>query len=173
MGIFSPDVVVENAITLDPSSSVSVSNLPATQPVSGTISIGNFPATQPVSGPLTDAQLRLTPVPVSGPLTEAQLRATPVPTTSSPVTSNSATIAQVVLTGNANATALAANVNRKKVILFAPKSTLYIKFGATASSSSFTYVVTAANTILEISTWVGQIDVLSTVNQTINVTELV
>jgi hypothetical protein len=32
----------------------------------------------PVSGPLTDGQLRATPVPVSGPLTDSQLRATPV-----------------------------------------------------------------------------------------------
>jgi hypothetical protein len=59
----------------------------ATQPVSGTF----WQATQPVSGPLTDTQLRATPVPVSGsvsitgsvvvtgPLTDTQLRATPVP----------------------------------------------------------------------------------------------
>ncbi len=90
---------------------VSVSNFPATQPISGTVGINNFPATQPVSiatlpvghnvidsgvitsitnsvavtGPLTDTQLRATPVPVSGtvtasgPLTDTQLRATPVP----------------------------------------------------------------------------------------------
>jgi hypothetical protein len=51
----------------------------------GTISVNNFPASQPVTGPLTDAQLRATPVPVSGsvtatgPLTDTQLRATPVP----------------------------------------------------------------------------------------------
>lgn len=51
------------------------------QPVTGTF----FQATQPVSGPLTDVQLRATPVPVSGTvtvnvgLTDAQLRATPVP----------------------------------------------------------------------------------------------
>jgi hypothetical protein len=42
----------------------------------------------PVSGPLTDAQLRATPVPVSGTvvtggLTDAQLRASPVPTSTS------------------------------------------------------------------------------------------
>ncbi len=53
------------------------------------VNIGNFPATQPVSGPLTDTQLRASPVPISGtvtantglsqPLTDAQLRATPVP----------------------------------------------------------------------------------------------
>jgi hypothetical protein len=33
----------------------------------------------PVSGPLTDTELRATPVPVSGPLTDTELRATPVP----------------------------------------------------------------------------------------------
>ena len=43
-----------------------------------------YQATQPVSGPLTDTQLRATPVPVSGTvstggLTDTQLRATPVP----------------------------------------------------------------------------------------------
>lgn len=32
------------------SGSVSVSNLPATQPVSGSVSVSNFPATQPISG---------------------------------------------------------------------------------------------------------------------------
>lgn len=47
----------------------------ATQPVSGVF----FQATQPVSGPVTDAQLRASPVPVSGPLTDAQLRASAVP----------------------------------------------------------------------------------------------
>lgn len=38
-------------------------------PVSGTIAVSNFPATQPVSGPLTDAELRATPLPVSGTVT--------------------------------------------------------------------------------------------------------
>ena len=68
---------------------VSVSNFPATQPVSGTVAVSNFPATQAVSGPLTDTQLRATAVPVSGtvtantgltqPLTDTQLRASAVP----------------------------------------------------------------------------------------------
>ncbi len=53
----------------------------ATQPVSGTF----WQATQPVSGPLTDTQVRATPLPVSGTvtvnvgLTDAQLRAVAVP----------------------------------------------------------------------------------------------
>lgn len=74
--------------TLTPLSSVSVSNFPSSQAVTGTF----FQATQPVSiaasvavtGPLTDTQLRATPVPVSGTistggLTDTQLRASAVP----------------------------------------------------------------------------------------------
>ena len=44
-------VSVSNLPATQPvSGSVSVSNLPATQPVSGSVSVSNFPATQPVSG---------------------------------------------------------------------------------------------------------------------------
>lgn len=48
------------------------------------VSVSNFPATQAVSGPLTDTQLRLTPVPISGTvttggLTDTQIRATALP----------------------------------------------------------------------------------------------
>lgn len=90
--------VTDNNGSLTVDGSVSVSNLPAsqavtgtfwqttqpvsgtfwqaTQPVSGSVSVSNLPvsqavtgtfwqATQPVSGPLTDTQLRATPVPVS------------------------------------------------------------------------------------------------------------
>lgn len=54
---------------------VEVLNFPAVQPVSdnggsltvdGSVSVSNFPSSQAVTGPLTDAQLRTTPVPVSG-----------------------------------------------------------------------------------------------------------
>lgn len=86
------------------SGTVAVSNYPASQPVSGTValdaptlaaletinaivsgtvSVGNFPAFQAVTGPITDTQLRATPVPVSFPadesgLTDTQLRAAAV-----------------------------------------------------------------------------------------------
>lgn len=43
--------------------------LAATLTITGTVAVLNFPATQPVSGPLTDTQLRATPVPVSGTVT--------------------------------------------------------------------------------------------------------
>ncbi len=153
-------------------------------PVSGTVSVGNFPATQPVSGTvtvanpgLTDTQLRATAVPVSGPLTDAQLRATPVPVSgtvsTSNVTSNSATIAQVTAT-TTNSTLLAANANRKKVIVFVASAIVYLKFGATASATSFTYKITGNNTILEIPVWTGQIDVITSAGTSvITVTELV
>jgi hypothetical protein len=67
--------------------------------------------TQPVSGPLTDTQLRATPVPVSGTvtatggLTDTQLRATPVPV-SGTVTADSELPAAAALADNtANPTA--------------------------------------------------------------------
>jgi hypothetical protein len=67
-----PENPVHNHITeVGTSGLLSVPYLP--------VSVSNFPATQPVSGPLTDAQLRNTAVPVSGPLTDAQLRNTAVP----------------------------------------------------------------------------------------------
>jgi len=109
---------------------VEVQNFPAIQTVDGTIDIGNFPATQqvtqgtspwivdgsgvvqPVSGPLTDTQLRASPVPISGtvtatpsgtqdvnivstislpvtgPLTDVQLRAVSVPISGTVAVSN-------------------------------------------------------------------------------------
>ena len=74
-----------SGVTQPISGSISVSNFPATQAVTGTF----WQATQPISGtvtantglsqPLTDTQLRATAVPVSGPLTDTQLRASAVP----------------------------------------------------------------------------------------------
>lgn len=78
--------------------SVSVSNFPATQPVSGTVTAnagtGPFPVSDnagsltvdaPVATPvfvrLSDGTAAIATLPVSGPLTDAQLRASAVPTT--------------------------------------------------------------------------------------------
>lgn len=47
-------VTVTNLPSTQPvSGSVAVNNLPSTQPVSGTVGVNNFPATQPVSGTVT------------------------------------------------------------------------------------------------------------------------
>jgi len=82
----------------------------ATQPVSGTVTANAGTGTMAVSGPVTDTQLRATPVPVSGtvtanagtgtlavsgPVTDTQLRATPVPI-SGTVTANVGTGTQPV-----------------------------------------------------------------------------
>ena len=97
-----------NSITVD--GSVTVSNFPATQPVSGPLTDAQLRATAvPISGtvstgltqPLTDAQLRATAVPVSGPLTDAQIRATALPV-SGTVTANAGTGTMNVSVQNAS-----------------------------------------------------------------------
>lgn len=61
------------ALVVDASgSSVSVSNFPATQPVSGSVSVSNFPATQPVSGSVSVSNF-----PATQPVSAASL---PLPT---------------------------------------------------------------------------------------------
>ncbi len=115
-----------------------------------------------------------TPLPVSGPLTDLQLRATPVPVSTTPVVSGSATVTPVILTANTNATLLAANPNRVGITLFVPSSPCYLKFGATASSTSFSIKVTANNTQLfadDFKNYAGRIDILSQNGQTVLVTE--
>jgi hypothetical protein len=128
------------------SGSVSVSNFPATQPVSIAASVavtGTFwQATQPVSGPLTDTQLRATPVPISG-----SVSTTPVaPTTIATVTS--------VAVSTTVATLSASNVSKKKVVVFNEAGTLYVKLGSAATSSSYSYRLTA-NSTLEIEDYAG------------------
>lgn len=95
-----------------------------TQPVSGTVSanasqtgtwtvqpgntanttawkVDGSAVTQPVSGPLTDTQIRLTPLPISGtvtasgPLTDTQLRLTPVPISGALTANQSVNVAQI------------------------------------------------------------------------------
>lgn len=56
-----------------------------------------------VSGPLTDTELRATPVPVSGPLTDVELRATPVPV-SGPLTDAQLRAVPVPVSGTVTAT---------------------------------------------------------------------
>lgn len=129
-------------------------------PVSGTVSTGGLTDTQlratpvPVSGPLTDTQIRATPLPVSGPLTDTQLRATPVPisgtvtATVSPLTASAATVTSVSVTA-ASTTLSASTPARKGIIIFNETGTLFVKFGTAASSTSYTYRLTA-NTVLEL-----------------------
>lgn len=127
-----------------------------TQPVSGTVNVGNFPATQPVSGPLTDTQLRATPVPVSGPLTDAQLRAVPVPVSGTVSVGAPTTLATVtnISVGTSVITLSASNASKKRVHVYNETGTLFVKLGSAASASSYTFRLTA-NTALEITDYAG------------------
>jgi len=148
--IFTPDITITNVPDVTVSAGLNVNNFPATQPVSGTVTVAN-PG-------LTDTQLRASPVPVSTTVTGA---------TTSTVTQVTSVIG--------NQTLLASNANRKKAILFFTSGTWNIKLGATASATSFTYLVSGTNFTLEVpSEWRGQIDVFNAqANKLVNVTELV
>jgi hypothetical protein len=64
--------LVSNRVPVDPSGvtqPVSGTFWPATQPVSGTVTANAGTGTMAVSGPVTDTQLRATPVPISGTVT--------------------------------------------------------------------------------------------------------
>ncbi len=161
-------VPVSATFTPSGTQDVNIVGTTVTQPVSGTVSVSNFPATQPVSGTVAISSVGGT-VAVTGPLTDTQLRAAVVPVTEAGA---NATVTQLVLVGNTSATALAANPNRKGVIIFNPAQPFYIKFGTTASTTSFTYKITAANTTTELANYTGRIDVMSQNAQTINITEV-
>ena len=156
MAIWSPEIERVDAGT------ISVDNFPATQPVSGTVAVSNFPATQPVSGTvtvanpgLTDTQLRATAVLVSGPLTDAQLRATPVPVSGSftGTSASSATVTNLSI-GTSVTTVLAANASRIRAIIHNESGTLYVKYGTGASSTSYTFRLTA-QAVLESTQYTG------------------
>lgn len=175
MSLFSPDVTVDNQVLLDPSSTISVSNFPATQPISAT----SLPLP---TGAATDAAVLALTKPSDTQLVDGSAHTQPVSGTVSitgtvGVTTGNATtstIAQQTISSNTNTTLLSANANRQKIVVFATKGTLYIKLGATAATSSFTYALTSANSTLEIVGWGGQVDCLSSVNGNIvTVTELV
>ena len=150
--------------------------------------------TNEVIGPLTDAELRATPVLVSGTVTstpsgtqdvnivssvELEIKndtGNPVPisgsVTTTPLTSSSATVTQVSLPASTNTTVLAANGSRKKAIIFCPKAAVFFKLGAGASGTSFTYKTPGADSILEVTIYTGQIDAFGPAT-TLNVTEMV
>lgn len=161
MSLYSADVVVDNEVLVDGSAH--------TQPISGSVSVSNFPATQPVSGTVAVSSVGGS-VAVTGPLTDTQLRASPISVLTA--TGSSATVAQVVMVSNTNNTILAANANRKSAIIYVPTQPMNIKFGATASATSFTYRVTANASTVVITGYTGQIDGFGQ-NNTLNVTEVI
>lgn len=155
------------------------------------VTIDNAPENPvPVTGPLTDTQLRAADVPVTldgetvvlgaGSATIGKLGANSgvdigdVDVTSLPAipagtnligkvgsdTSGTATLSNVAASAS-NVTILAANANRKRVVIVNDSTaTLYLKFGATASATSFTYLLYGGDTYESPSNpiYTGQID---------------
>lgn len=130
--------------------------------VQGSVAVtGTFwQTTQPVSGPLTDTQLRASAVPVSGPLTDAQLRATAVPVSGTfwqatqPVSiaatvatreaTNATSAVTQVASSATNVTLKASNANRRGLSVHNDSTAiLYLKLGATASTTSYTVKMAA------------------------------
>ena len=113
------------------------------QIVTGAVDVNNFPAIQAVTGPLTDAELRLTPIPVTIP--------TPVPVTQGG--SPTATVTSVPVSPTVT-TLSAANSAKVKVIVHNEGGTLYVKLGSGASNTSYSFRLTA-NTVVEIDGYTG------------------
>jgi len=158
-------IPVSGTVALDATSLAALENIsvtfPATQNVNVTnaglsVSVSNLPATQPVSlvsvpshavtGPLTDTQLRAAVVPISGtvtantgltqPLTDTQLRASSVPISNTSTTGATPT----TFSSTTYATISASNASRKGLTIFSEGSgLLYVTLGtSTTSASSYT-----------------------------------
>lgn len=130
------------------SGSVSVSNFPATQPVSGSVSVSNFPATQNVNVTNANTNGQAT-MANSAPVVIASNQS-PVPV-SQPV-SSTGTITSVAGTITANTQLLAANTNRKGMMIYNESSAvLYLAFSASCSTTSYTLQI-PANSFFEMPT---------------------
>ncbi len=122
-----------------------------------------------VTGPLTDTELRATPVPVTIP--------TPVPVTDNggsltvdgtvsitgtvSTTVGGTAVATVtnISVGTSSTTLSASNAAKLKVVVYNEQGTLFVKLGTTASSTSFSYKLTAG-AVAEISGYTGVIEAI-------------
>ncbi len=146
-------------VVLSGTSTVSVSNFPATQPVSGTVSLGagaaaigsvsvsNFPATQPVSGTVSISGS----VAVTGAFFQAtqpvSIAAT-VATTNAQDISSTATPVAVTVTAATNTALVSANAANKYVTLYNKGlNPINISIGGTASATLFTTVLNPGGTL--------------------------
>lgn len=96
--------------------------------------------TNEVAGPLTDSELRATPVPISG-------------TVSVGASASTAAVTPVSVSPTV-ATLSASNASKTAVIIHNEGGTLYVKLGSGASSTSYSYRLTA-NSVLEVTGYTG------------------
>lgn len=140
--------------------------------------------TQPVSGPLTDTQLRATPVPVSGTVAATQSgtwtvqpgnTANTTPWLVKEQRSSTSTLSNVSSSAT-NVTLLASNANRLNAAIFNDSTQiLYVKLGTTASTSSYTVQIAAGGyyELPTVNIYTGIIDgIWASANGNARVTEL-
>lgn len=168
---------------------VNIKSTGVTQPVSGSVSVSNFPVTQNVNitGNTTDFATQTTLAEVEEDLDQFTFSATrlivdgsqvtqPVSgtLTTSQITSSTATLTNV--SGSASSvTLLSANASRKQAMIWNDSTaTLSVKFGTTASATSFTVnLVAQAYYELPEPVYTGRIDGIWTVAVgTARITEL-
>ena len=123
-----------------------------TQPISGTVTAnagtGPFPVSDNGGSLTVDGTVAVSgSVAVTGPLTDTQLRATPVPVSFS-TGAGTPTVSRVAVSATV-ATLAAANSSRKRLIVHNETGTLYVKLGTGCTDTDYTYRLTA-NTLLEI-----------------------
>jgi len=168
MSIFTNDIVIDggtvtvdtitNAVTVTGTVTANVGS--GTQPISGSVSVSNFPATQPISGSVSVSNFPATqPVSIAGTVNVLTAVAA------------TATISQISLPNTTDTLLLASNANRKSAIIFIPKTGIFVKYGAGASATSFTYKTNATNSTIIVTGYTGQINGFGP-SDTINVTEL-
>lgn len=108
--------------------------------------------------PITHQEVEITPnpLPVTGPLTDAELRATPVPISGTVSVGSAPSVATItsVSVSPTVATLSASNPAKTKVIIHNETGTLFVKLGSAASSSSYSYRL-VANTVLEVTGYTG------------------
>lgn len=184
------------AVTNQPNiQQVSVNNLPATQPISGNVgitgnvSVGNFPATQPVSissqplptGASTSALQTAGNTSLGSPSDAAVVD----PTSNGSIIAllkgllqetvsagTSGTFTAISLVANVGQS-IAANPNRKMVIISSVTGTILIGVGFTATSTNWSYRA-VTNATVEIPTTGAPllISFFATSNSTVNVTQI-
>lgn len=126
MPMYTNEVLVENTVAI---------------PVSGTVAVSAVGGSVAVTGPLTDTQLRATPVPISGTVSVG------APSTIATVTS--------VSVGSVTAVTLSAsNAAKTRVFIHNDNGTLFVKYGTAASTISYTARLTT-NTAFEIVGYAG------------------
>jgi hypothetical protein len=141
-------------------------------PIQGSIWLTNDAA--PGGAGLTDAELRATPVPVSGPLTDTELRATPVPVIASN-TGAAYTDQSIAALSGATETLMAANANRKILIIVNPSlATIWVNLvgdPAVASGAGSIPILPNGSLIIDNSAPTSEITVIGTVGDVVTAYE--